>query len=1591
MADKDFVVKNGLVVNSTVLVANGTKVGVNTASPDAALTVAGSANLQGNIVFTGNTARIGVSATDSFVNVLANTSFNSNTYFNERIFIGNNQQFVPLTRPVVQAVDNYNGFVQISSQNLANSTSGAENGGTDACADMVIIGDDSDLGYDKFLDIGYNNSNFDGSLQYLEANTNADNLFIGSTVWQSNGVANVAVGILKARTTTNATSRGLVISVANGGSFNVTSGSNGALRDNAGNSATITVLSHRNYPFTIVRNNDGYLYVANGALSIGTSEGGRRANVSDPMYDASGNPLVFHTNGMLAENEVGRFVGNGNFVIGPNTTSRAAKLNVNGTANLAGQTNVGANLNVVGNINATANVNAARGIFTGNVVVGATLINTVAFSVGNSVANATAIVVNGNTIVSTATLRSSNLVIGNVTVTDATGLIRVQNSAVSANMTANGFNAGIVTVGQTTIDVGANASINSTTIEVGNATVNVWMTQNSAAALQVTGNATVSANLTTANLIITNSVLGQANFAGNVAISGNTNVTGNVYASSGVFSGSVNVGIVTLSTTQATVGSNVTLDIAGLKTTGNTLIPSMNVSGGNITVGNTTVANTPTITLANTIANMNVTPGGIRTGNITVNALGEVINVGANVWINATTISIGNATQNVIIRPSDSPDYIMRVTGNASVTGNLLVKGDAIVNGTLTFANTINVKGDFIPSISYSFDLGKADNLWREAYIKIINVPAIGNVSVGNATHNSVMNFDGMLVQNSTSITSLDVNSLELGSNSKLSVADLRIGNSTVNSVVNSTIIVTGTGAVNSVVNASHMVTTNVLSSFVNSTTSNTTTANATTVNATTVNASAGRFVSVNSSTANIATVNSSTITAANITANVFAITINSTSINSTSINSTSINATSVNATTVNATTLQVGSAFRANSSQVTTANLTVIGNMQVTGTTTFVNTAVMDVTDSNITLAKGAANPAAADGGGITLEGANAEIVYVNGSNAWMSNVNFIVGNSTSNVTVGATAFTGNTVGVHSGNVIGTTVTATANVAVGSNYINTTALVGNLVATNINVATVNASTIVRVGANAYLINDSLNIVNSTANIIVAASFISMGNSSITSTPYIRVQNASGTSIINSNFISTNNISGNLAGNVAATVITASANITVGSVYTNTTAFVGNTVGVHTGNVSGTTVAASSNVAVGSVYVNTTALVGNVVATNINVATVNATSIVRVGANVSMDIDTFNIANSVATTAMAAGQLALGNSTITSPPVILVQNSSGFTYVYANGVISPKFTGNVVSTSISTATLTASSNITLGATTVANSTGVWATHLGDFPAASYPRYSDSGKLSMAEGGTNTAITPAFGGVAYSNSTGLAITAAGTAGFILMANGSGNPPVWRNSESFLVSYDSDRLGGTLASSYQLNSALAANVQTMRANDANNLGGYLASQYYRISGPSDVALADGGTNSSIAAAVPGGIVYSNATGMAVSTNSTSGYLLQSGGGGAPTWIAPASLTVNNSNLLDGNNLSTSITALTVVGRDSAADVAARLFKSNYADNTTGMSGAMAYRISAADGFIRFTTNTASIKTWLGFTISPNGPSAGEAGDVWFQYTP
>ena len=69
------------------------------------------------------------------------------------------------------------------------------------------------------------------------------------------------------------------------------------------------------------------------------------------------------------------------------------------------------------------------------------------------------------------------------------------------------------------------------------------------------------------------------------------------------------------------------------------------------------------------------------------------------------------------------------------------------------------------------------------------------------------------------------------------------------------------------------------------------------------------------------------------------------------------------------------------------TGTVIIAGNLQVDGTQTTINSTTMSVDDLNLTLASGAANTAAANGAGLTVDGASATITYDSTLDQWTTN----------------------------------------------------------------------------------------------------------------------------------------------------------------------------------------------------------------------------------------------------------------------------------------------------------------------------------------------------------------------------------------------------------------------------------------------------------------------------------------------------------------------------------------------------------------------------------------------------------------------------
>ena len=98
-----------------------------------------------------------------------------NVYVTTKLIVGAGS--TPMTNPVLQATGNADNFTQIGVQN--------KNAGKFACSDIVVFTDEGSDFFD-FVDMGQNNSGWDGSLQYIyfDKGAAADSWVVGNTVHQ---------------------------------------------------------------------------------------------------------------------------------------------------------------------------------------------------------------------------------------------------------------------------------------------------------------------------------------------------------------------------------------------------------------------------------------------------------------------------------------------------------------------------------------------------------------------------------------------------------------------------------------------------------------------------------------------------------------------------------------------------------------------------------------------------------------------------------------------------------------------------------------------------------------------------------------------------------------------------------------------------------------------------------------------------------------------------------------------------------------------------------------------------------------------------------------------------------------------------------------------------------------------------------------------------------------------------------------------------------------------------------------------------------------------------------------------------------------
>ena len=281
-----------------------------------------------------------------------------------------------------------------------------------------------------------------------------------------------------------------------------------------------------------------------------------------------------------------------------------------------------------------------------------------------------------------------------------------------------------------TISLPADVIVN-TTLTVGNSTVNsvvnstfVTTTNITTNTANVTGSITVGSNVSinTSTIFVGNSTVNTTIQAGNIALRGTQLLVGNT-----LFDGNA---IIVGNSTINTVINSTSISVDGEITSGNTNITGFinvtstaNVGGaitarGDVTVnGVLTVANTAT--LGNTTVNALLTIGN-STVNSVVNSTAvttSLVSVGSNVSLSTSVLSIGNSTVNTTINSTSVSTAGLSIA-NLSVSGDTNLQGNVkLGNATSDVVSVIGtVNTSIIPTSNVTFSLGNNTLYWAEVH-----------------------------------------------------------------------------------------------------------------------------------------------------------------------------------------------------------------------------------------------------------------------------------------------------------------------------------------------------------------------------------------------------------------------------------------------------------------------------------------------------------------------------------------------------------------------------------------------------------------------------------------------------------------------------------------------------------------------------------------------------------------------------------------------------------------------------------------------------------------------------------------------------------
>ena len=251
----------------------------------------------------------------------------------------------------------------------------------------------------------------------------------------------------------------------------------------------------------------------------------------------------------------------------------------------------------------------------------------------------------------------------------------------------------------------------------------------------------------------------------------------------------INVGSnVNIATNSITIGNSTvnavltaeSLDIDGAITSGNVTVTGFVNATSSVQVGSDVVVNTTALSIGNSTVNTVITAdsinlgGNVTTANLTVSSL---ITVGSNVTVNTSTIFIGNSTVNTTIE-----------AGNITLLGTQLTVGNTVFDGTTISVGNSTVNTAITQS---SIDVDGTITGGNTDITGFISVSSTANVGGDTFLRGDVTVNGALVVANTAALGNTDITGYA-------NVSTLvNVGNSTVYSVVNTTSFSTGLTVVN--------------------------------------------------------------------------------------------------------------------------------------------------------------------------------------------------------------------------------------------------------------------------------------------------------------------------------------------------------------------------------------------------------------------------------------------------------------------------------------------------------------------------------------------------------------------------------------------------------------------------------------------------------------------------------------------------------------------------------------------------------------------------------------------------------------------------